>query len=937
MKKLFYFLFAASALVACVANEPVSPDVNPEETYNTEYIEFCANVLEAEDGTRVSFDYTTLDQQEGFYTRWEGNEEMDVYIHSGSTYSFAGRIPVKEGSISDDRFSVRFAGDVIARTDPSTQSYIMVYTNSGARYDWTKQTIDFSEQAAGADGTKALKSYSPMVFEMDSQGNISMTNKACYIRFKASGLAAGAKVKSLAISSANAVFPKTFDLSRFDYQSDNKSKVLSYAFDNLVATDGSIDIFLAAPLMGNGEKDYEIHIVTEGDGNITTLKSSKGITSASALSVSKLYNLSRADFTGATNPATVVGQTQGGQNGASDVVIESIVGQWDKTGFLSNDIYGVLDMGKPENLTMSHNAAINAIDQIYIKYYSGNTDQKIHAAAVKAAGKAGCSEEVNGLSMTQDGPQYVTSIEDTGTFNNIVLTKDTEVYMTFIDSKAWNTNTIGYYCYSEETDPEGVAYSSAQGHKHVHDLIVFPSTSQSTKGEHLLHKFESRTTAQLLYPQSTGSFIKKFPAGTTIGLMERVNALVESEDFALKPISNSSPVHYTNIAWNKLNTLGFQSYWNQIAVVKFKMPDDSDFNRHGLIFAMKDQYAAHTYNAAANWTNPIILIYTSEPDAIDFARSADYWKEIVTIDSADAFTVKKDFQGVVLGQGQSLPASFPASGSLEFDLKVANPEFGPFDRILVTSGGVDITSRVVSYAQDHKSAHVSISKDQVGGEIVIHAVAARQIKAKSITAAELLSLAQEIKDNPSPEFRLILYSSTASSNNRVFGFDKDGRSVLKSVESPLFRSNSILITDPQGQTVLIDDQYNDFEWTLEYADGGFKLKKLDFDLGLVGYIHRSAARTSGYPLVKLTDAEYELGGNIMAPGAVFTAEALSDNGGYAMKFRLVSSGEPGSANVSSYNYMTGAIGYSLTDAIFNSNGNHVNQYGKWLVYKVWLE
>lgn len=909
MKKLFYFLFAASALVACVANEPVSPDVNPEETYNTEYIEFCANVLEAEDGTRVSFDYTTLDQQAGFYTRWEGNEEMDVYIHSGSTYSFAGRIPVKEGSLSADRFSVRFAGEVIARTDPSTQSYIMVYTNSGARYDWTKQTIDFSEQGAGADGTKALKSYSPMVFEMDSQGIISVTNKACYIRFKASGLAAGAKVKSLAISSANAVFPKTFDLSRFDYQSDNKSKVLSYAFDNLVATDGSIDIFLAAPVIGSTEKNYDIHIVTEKDGVISTVKARTGITSAKALSQSKLYNLTRSDFDGATNPATVVG------NPATDnSVIESIVGQWDKTGYLSNDIYGVLDMGKPENLTYDHNASINAIYKIYNAYFTGNTDSKIHRGAVEVAGKAG-EKEGTDLNMSANGPQYVNSYDNTETFNNIVLTKDTEVYMTFIDSKAWNTNTIGYYCYPSSNEE---SFKTIEGHSSSHEYVVFPSTSQNDRNPNLLHKFEAKTTAQLLYPSSTGTFSKIFPEGTTIGLMERVNALVKDADFALKPISDDSPVHYTNIAWNRLNTLGYTDlYWNQIAVLKFKMPEDKDFNRHGLIYAMKDKYAVHgAGNQAANWTNPIILIYTSEPDAIQFDRSKDYWTHIVEIGSEHAhYKLSYNLESVTSSAGQST-TTFSAD-SYSTTLRVANSEFGDFSTLKVMSGSIDITSKVVK-SNNGQVAEITINKNDLCGDVVITAHASRKIMVQSLTAEDLNNLGKGTGAGDLPHFRLILHAV----NRGAFGITLNGVSHVLGAGSTPFNNN----TYPEATQVMVQDQYNDYEWSIEQAkDGsgnviGFCLKKVtkytDEDVRTDGFIFRGEKISTYYPLVTLR-------GN----GTALIAETCNNNQ-YEMKIKSFDN---------SYNYMSCAFGSNLLNAVFAPKNGHVDNYGVWRVYKVWLE
>lgn len=928
MKRFFYFAAAILSVASC-SQKNITPEVNPgEELYRqTEFVEFYADVREKEEGaTKVDFEYS-----DKLYNRWEGNEEMDVYIKHNGTYEYAGRIPAVEGSLSSDKFSLSFAGDVKKRENPETDTFVMVYTNSGAAYDWTKQTLDMREEAAGTNGLKALKSFSPIVWDFDAEtGTYSnMSNKACYIRFAASGLSANVKVKSLSIyNPQEAVFPKTFSLETFDYQSDNKSKTLSYVFENL-ETDGSgnLEIFLAAPIIPtsdkSGDKAYEIHVVTEDAQQTISTLSTAGIASMSAMSASKVYKLTRSSFVGATNPATTVGQTQGGSTGAGDVVIESIIGQWDKTGYLSNDIYGVLEMGKPENLDNSHNRAINAIQKIYNVYFSGNLDTKIHRGAVEVAGKAGQKEGTD-LEMTNNGPQYVTSIDNDGTFNDIVLTKDTEVFMTFIDSKAWNTNTIGYYCYTPQDSTECKASGS---HGKVHDLIVFPSTSQSTKGEQLVHKFEAKTTAQLLYPASTGSFSKKFPAGTTIGLMERVNALEDTKDFALKAISNSSPVHYTNIAWNKLNTLGFRDYWNQIAVLKFKMPEDADFNRHGLIYAMKDKYAAHgSGNDAANWTNPIILIYTSEPDAIKFSRSKDYWTHTVNISDEDAtFNLEYNLDGVTSSKGDAtirLDSGNFTDGKYTTTLKVANSEFGQFSALSVTIGGKDVTSSVVKNNTGYQ-ADIEIPQTSVCGNVHIKAHTARQIYAQSLTAEQLMALASNTAPEDLPLFRLILHSTTAAHGNVAFGLDPYGNSfILPQAQSPLYNANS-QHTFSTSTAVKVSDQYNDYEWSIEKAEDssgnfiGFRLKKVtkyaDDDVRTDGFITRGPDYY-GYPSVRLSDE-----------GTVLTAEPVGS--GYQMRIRSAED---------SYQYMTCAIGQSLQSAIFNSAGTHTNQYGTWLVYMVTL-
>lgn len=653
MKRNFQFIITlvATVMVAASCLKPVDPQ--PEVL---EHVEFCANVVE--DETKVDFDYTTIGERIGLYTRWDGTEEMDVYAkHTNGTYDYAGRIQAVSGSLSADRFSLRFAGDVASRQAP-TDKWVMVYTASGARfnssgvypqdakllYDWTKQTIDFKDdvQDGNVYGLKSLKHYFPMVWELDVDGNpTSVSKKACIVKFVGSGLDAGSKITSFAIHAKPvggalqdpADFSKFFDLSRFSYASSNKSTTLSYAFYNaVVGSSGDITIYMAAPVVGNIDKNYEIHLITEKDGIYSTFKTTTGITSAKAFSQSELYNLRRARsaMQGEHNPGTVVGKPEDN--------VESVVGQWDKTGFLSNDIYGILDLGKPENLTADHNFVINAIWKLYNSTWSSsNTDSKIHPLGVASAGKKGFSERTT-YAMNENGPQYVTSDDvtngrDTVDFNNIVLKKDTEIYLTFIDSRAWNTNTVGYYCYPSESREEYLPY---EGHAKVHEMIVFPSTSQNATDPTLVHKFEAKTTAQLLYPETdengnfTGRMMKKFPARTMLGLLGRTNSMDTRQDFALYDISASHPAHYTNVAWNRVNLkctnplTTTEYYWNQIAVAR--IAENGVNKTNCLLYMMKDAYWDHTANAARNWTNPILLIYTSESDAIDFDRSADYWK-----------------------------------------------------------------------------------------------------------------------------------------------------------------------------------------------------------------------------------------------------------------------------------------------------------------------
>lgn len=941
MKKIFAILsFIAVLLSNSCKREAFTPETSRPESPETVFEDvFLSAVVENPDA-KVDFEYT-----DGMYTKWHGDEIMHVYIkHADGSYEQpeAGVIEAVPGTLSADGYALNFAGSVRARQNPETDSFAFIYadmgittTSSGVQklvynYDFTKQSINGSDH-----GLQDLHRYFPIIFESDEDGNIVASKKACIIKIKAGGLPADVKVTSIDIYAGgsgegesfqyNKVFPKVVDVADFEYMADNKSHTLSYAFeDTRTDSNGEVELYLAAPIIA-GEKNYEISIVYEEDGEFVTKKAASGISSASALSVSKLYKLTRNEWAGSVNPGTVVGNP--------DDKVESIVGQWDKTGFLSNDIYGVLDLGKPEKLSYIHNAIINALQKAYT-HTSGDNDIYVHPAAVKAAGKQGYNEKTS-LTMDTDGPQYVrvsgeyTSAEEL-TFNNIILREDTELYMTFVDSKAYNTNTIGYYCYPTAEED---TYKTRDGHGKIHEMVVFPSTSQDLRDPTVIHKFESKTTAQMLYPQFnaegqlTGAMKKNFAAGTSVGLFGYTNGLDNSKDFALLPLtstSNCKGAHYTNIAWNRRNWFdpdeNTRPFWNQICVLRVIMPGEDTPRTDCVIVTMKDEYDWHGHNnQARTWTNPILLVYATNPNAIDFTSGGRDSKWATAVDLNDIhFSITYDLDAVT-----STNKSTSFDGSYSTTLAVANPEFGDFNTLKVTAGGVDITNAVVS-GNTGKQAEITISRELAAGDITITATAAKNIMAQSLTAAELMELAAQTGENP--EYRLILHSCASGAGSEVvYGFNGPYTSVARKVSdvpSVLYNydpATHIISTPTQ---VKVADEYNNFEWTLERADGGFKLKKLDTGLNLEGYLTRSSATYGGYPLARL---EMPTEQNPHA-GSILTAVSYGSNG-YEMKLKT------GDGNL---NFLTCAFGWQCNTSIFNNDGSHVNQYGIWRVYKVWL-
>lgn len=649
MYKSLLLTLSAILLAACTAKVPVDPSPEGE----TERIEFTAISRDAD--SKVIYEYTN-----GLHMKWKGDESLEVYIQHayGSCDGVSkGTLHAVEGTLADEGYSLKFAGEAQARQLPGDK-FVLAYTGEGSftdnDFNWTRQTLEVGSDS----GLSQLKRFTPITWTDINSANPVMTKHACVIKFTGSGLPANAAIKSIAIvangerqvagHAPGHIFPTGFSFANSfrneagdgNVINDGGGLTLVYVFtDARTDNSGAFTAYLAAPVIdavGESVNNFSIQIICEeSNGTVSTKKATQNITAGTFMSGIKLYNLGRTAFVGSVNPATVIGGVADPSDPNDPLNnTESITGQWDKFGALSNDIYGVLEKGK--NITDDHRALIEALYQAYTstaKVGDKNTfcDSYIHPVMARLASPVDDPIDQSTL-VTVTGPQYVaTSVQGTDaakqSFNNIVLTKDTEVYMTFINTLAWNFNTIGYYCYPHQQETE---YQSLDKFKDTHKYVVIPSTSDKPKDGHRV--LPAKTTAQLLYPdRQAGSFATTFPKGTVIGLFDIVNGMDTSSDFALKEPGKYTDgdvyFTFTNIAWNAINDItsrpfpGSSSFYNFIAAARIKF--GNTLENHALLYGIKDKPKLHSSQNAATWTNPIILIYTSKPDAI--AWNDSYW------------------------------------------------------------------------------------------------------------------------------------------------------------------------------------------------------------------------------------------------------------------------------------------------------------------------
>ncbi len=168
---------------------------------------------------------------------------------------------------------------------------------------------------------------------------------------------------------------------------------------------------------------------------------------------------------------------------------------------------------------------------------------------------------------------------DEGVQKNIVLTKESNVYVTFIDEGAGSNfkNTLGWYAYDQAEPPQSI--------ENIEKNILFPNISKIGSGGKL----------QPGYTLQVGK--NKFPAGTVIGFFLIVKGWENGK------INFNKLTHYTDYQFNlgqKQQHILFKNAYYESIIVGFEdlpiddseeidyinLSTDSDFN--DILFSVSD-------------------------------------------------------------------------------------------------------------------------------------------------------------------------------------------------------------------------------------------------------------------------------------------------------------------------------------------------------------
>lgn len=693
MKKIFTLFTVLLAFVGCQKSGNSGID---EELVD---VTFVASTLD--DASRVSFEYT-----DGLYMKWETTDLLTIYIKdAGGNYERQNTLmsPV-DGTMSEDGTEMKFYGR--ARALRTGESYVFAYPAIPV----TERPIDIASQEIGSSSLDDLKKYTVLLWESDSLDvPQTLVRKSSVVKLSISGgLPANATIKSITLTTLDKepVFINTIDFALASQNKYRTNSIICTFTNQSTNSSGGIDgpIFIATPLVDSSyitdssaegqQRGYTLHIVCEKDEVIADYKTTKTINAGSAFTQGKVYSLSRNEFETASNPGSDINP----DDEEASKTVASVIGPWDEYGRPVDDIYGILSAG--QNFVSNNRRAELTIDAVRNLYTNGSDDENVHGDDFRTYFWTLCGD-----TGTNQGPQYVGSLPS-GTedynFNNIRIIKDTKVYISFIGTRAWNKNSLGYYVYptSEEASYRAVPEHTPQ--QKVQEQIVFPSLSQPTGSSSAYRVIAPKTTVQMLNPQydAQGKVIgysAEFPTGTTIGFVVRVAKWA----WAIKPseLDLQSRALYTNVAWNNNNkniTSEFKGWpityndgtanrniYNAISARRVLL-GTLGYDSYSLIYGAFDMAPDGSPAYNARFCNPVWMIYTDVEDAIDFFGASGY----NTGNNYWMTETDKDFYTISSINDPNSPVFATASGSIGWTYRESNYMSATHEKHkwLITSG-----------------------------------------------------------------------------------------------------------------------------------------------------------------------------------------------------------------------------------------------------------
>lgn len=591
---------------------------------------------------------------------WQTSEELGVYIlRSDNSLIYAGK--VSSHGTDGDRGERHFYGNISQKSEGEKYLYLHPALNGESQGTSAQGTIDYTTQTGQLGSTAHLNQLIPLVWQ---EGNAHATNQGYAIHLTLTFNEDPGRISSITLhttqqgnngTTPDRVFPKAFSATRLNQPTNSilpaeKTGSMTLATNDaytdaitLQPTTGTfaatqvgdvwkVEAYLAATSVKNLDvfrTKYNVKIDAEnGPFFVNEYLSFPGQQSATSetgltmLANGKCYNLTRVM---SKNVSTTVINDQ--------YKVNSLLGMWNQYG-KPYDPFGLIctDDKVPSQLRSN---ILDQKDAVKTRITSVISSQGTPTFTWQLLEKQ--------RTLTTDGYKQADV-----SYNNLTITAETEVYVTFVSEYAWSQNLLGYYHYPTANVP------SAPGG--VLKTIIFPNLS---KGGHVPYNrngvnggnninpngpaqnvgdiadapLQEFTTVQLLYNKPDGSVSTTFPAGTTIGFMmmrdpqasnseaggDNMGGDAEDTHSGYTPRTDNSLINwqawrlFTNTKWNENNS----EWWNMNCknfFVSGKVVDTAGNVINGLaIYGAKDD---PSNNQAYAFSSMLFMVSSSNPSAM---------------------------------------------------------------------------------------------------------------------------------------------------------------------------------------------------------------------------------------------------------------------------------------------------------------------------------
>lgn len=554
---------------------------------------------------------------DGLQLSWDASEMLGVYIQKAdNSMLYAGTV-VSNGN-AGDRGTRRFSGMVAAKTDGEQYVYLHPVIPGGLKGVAAEGSIDYSSQEGRLGSTEHLGRYVPLVWH---EGTALVENNGYAVHLTLTftenpGTISKVMLQTMPGVGETDIFPTSFEVSGMTVGGAlGSSMTLEVTGGEAAESNG---LWTAEAYIACSHSDvnvfrtkYDVKVEAANGTYYNEFRSFPGqqeataITGLQMLANGRCYNMETAMSRDVA--PTVVN---------SNYKINSLLGMWNQYGKVTDPF--TLTKSDGEVPAQLKSSILYRKDDVMARILTKKSQQ----------GTPTFTWDLLVKQITQSGSGV---LQTNVTYNNLLITQETEVYVTFLSEYGWNQNLLGYYHY-----PTAGGAPASPGN--LLKTIIFPNVSKpghvpfnrdgvdgganvnpngpaKNIGDMADAPLQEFTTAQLLYNNPDGTYTTKFPAGTTIGFMSMRDTQANggSDDSATPLIDWTAWRLFTNTAWNSSNAGWYGgNCWNFFVSGKV-MGTDGNVIDGIAVYGVKDD---RDHNYDYSFSSMLFLVSSSDASAM---------------------------------------------------------------------------------------------------------------------------------------------------------------------------------------------------------------------------------------------------------------------------------------------------------------------------------